>query len=402
MRRPRHAPRAVPVAQAAPLRQQPRRGREVTAVHAGGTHPRGARRDPDTARGRCSAPRRAGSAGVVPRSAPGLSAHPPLLARGEKGESESTAGVGVRPSLHPRAPAAQQRSAPRFPGTLPAFSAVRRAPRSPVPPAHGPRSLPSPEHGPPFSQCSRFMIPSFLSAQPPLSTFPVLPERSSPSIQCSRFPTPVARSAGPVPAAPTLSGRCSGSGFPALGSFISPGSPTVSPWGSAPLAPGFPASRCLPGARRLPRRGSPVSFLPQPRFLGVSPSSLQPGSPGPASSILPAVPTLLSPVPRSVLGALPRFLGISPVSRPRFPVPAGARPRLPPAGSLFWQRRGRGARSGGGSRARAGRRRTKGRGAASAAGGRGGPGRDRGDRGGAPGRAPGEETRAGNKTCAFP
>lgn len=297
--------------------------------------------------------------------------------------------------MHPRAPALRS----PFPRYTARFSPRFAGPR--VPPAQGPRSLPSPEHGLPFPRYSWFMIPSFLSAQPPHSMFPVLPESSSPSIQRSRFPTPVARSPGPVPSAPSLSGRCSGSGFPVLRSFISPGSPTVSPRGSAPLALGFPASRCFPGARRLPRRGSPVSFLPQPRFLGVSPSSLQPGSPGPLPPLSPAVLTLLSPVPRSVPGALPRFPGISPVSGPRFPFSAGARPRLPPAGSLFWQRRGRGARSGGGSRARAGRRRTKGRGAASAAGGRGGPGRGRGDRGKRRGEPRGKKRGPGTKHVYF-
>lgn len=232
------------------------------------------------------------------------------------------------------------------------------------------------------------MSPSFLSAQPPPphSLFLVLPESSSPSIQRSRFPTAAARSTGPVPGAPTLSGRCSGSGFPALGSFISPGSPTVSPWGSAPLALGSPASRCLPGARRLPRRGSPVSFPPQPRFLGVSPSSLQPRFP--AITRCPDPPLPASPLRPRRPAPLSRYFPGLPAAVPgpcRCPAAAPARRVIVlaapgPGGPI--------------------RRGEPGTGRAAANKGARGGERGRGARGARPGaRGTGGETRAGNKTC---
>lgn len=135
----------------------------------------------------------------------------------------------------------------------------------------------------PFSQYSRFMIPSFISAQlPPHSTFPVLPERSS----------PLSSAPGSQPRSPGARAR-----FLLLRPFLAAARAPVS---RRSVLSSLPVHRpYLPGARP---RSPPASPLPVVSpVLGASLAAVPrfPSFPSPGSSVFPRLPS--SPVPLAPL-----------------------------------------------------------------------------------------------------
>lgn len=313
-----------------------------------------------------------------------------LILRSWHGERERKERVRAQPAWgygHPCTPEPPLRSAPLLVSAEHSalFSAVRRAPGSPVGPAQGPCSLPSPEHGPPFPQCSQFMIPSFLSAQPPptpcsrCSRSAAPPLSSAPGSQprlpgararLSPLPGPASRCSDPF--WPPLGFRFPGARFFYLSRFtdrISPGlGPArprlprfpLSPRCSAPPSPRFPAF--LPSPAPVPRCFPvfPPARFPRHRFPDIPrcpdpPFPVGPRSPAPLSRDLPALPAAVAGVCRCPAEAPARRVIVLAAPGPEGPIRRGE----PGTG-----------------RAAA----NKGERAASAAGGRGGPGRGRGDR----------------------
>lgn len=198
-------------------------------------------------------------------------------------------GVGVRPSLHPRAPAPRH-CAPRFPGAQPHFLCGSQGPAFPG--TTGAR--------PPLSA-----VPG---ARPPL--FPVLPvhqpqfpQRTAPPPPCSRCSRsaapPLSSAPGPQPRLPGARAR-----FPVLRPFLAAARVPVS---RPSVLLSLPVHRpYLPGARPRSLSASPLPVVSP--VLGASLAAVPrfPSLPSHGSSVFPRLPS--SPVPPA---PLPRYHPLS-------------------------------------------------------------------------------------------